>query len=244
MTLWMRSWKILFDVSVYSKIKIVILLSLCWRCIPFSVHLSIHTTSFRVSQMSKVHKETVWNLSLKIHSIQNWNIKTSKNVPLAASTHGMKQATSSKYIRLFFPIWKEVPALQTEPRHTASYPFISVFWLKGSNSKSTGSTAAIGLMCNPRQSYNIGSLTPKRHGFLMRLHYVFWFNKEVYKEIITLTSQGLATANNMVHCFQYPPCKICSLAYHPTGPYYSGASSQEHVPWETQLPLSADARLT
>ena len=77
--LWMRSWKILFDVSVYSKIKIVILLSLCWRCIPFSVHLSIHTTSFRVSQMSNVHKENVWNLSLKIHSLQHWNnIKTQK----------------------------------------------------------------------------------------------------------------------------------------------------------------------
>lgn len=111
-TLWMRSWKILFDVSVYSKIKIVILLSLCWRCIPFSVHLSINTTSIRVSQMSKAHKQTVWNLSLKIHSFQNWNnIKTSKNVPLAASTHGMKEATSSKYIRLLIHIWKEVPAL-------------------------------------------------------------------------------------------------------------------------------------
>jgi hypothetical protein len=121
MTQRMRSWKILFDVSVYSKIKIVILLSSCWRCIPFSVHLSIHTTSFTVSQMSKVHKETVWNLYLKIHSFQNWNnMKTSKNVPLAASTHGMKQATSSNSIRLLVPIWKEVPALQTEPRHTAS----------------------------------------------------------------------------------------------------------------------------
>lgn len=120
-TLWMKSWKILFDVSVYSKIKIVILLSLCWRWIPFSVHLSIHTTSFRVSQMSKVHKQTVWNLYLKIHSFQNWNkIKTSKNVPLAASMYGMKEATSSKYIRLLIPIWKDVPALQTEPRHTAS----------------------------------------------------------------------------------------------------------------------------
>jgi hypothetical protein len=31
--------------------------------------------------------------------------------------------------------------------------------------------------------------------------YVFWFNKELTKEIIMLRSQGLAAANNMVHCF-------------------------------------------
>ena len=39
---------------------------------------------------------------------------------MAASTHGMKQATSSEYIRLLVPIWKEVPAFQTEPTHIAS----------------------------------------------------------------------------------------------------------------------------
>jgi hypothetical protein len=47
--------------------------------------------------------------------------------------------------------------------------------------------------------------------------YIFWFNKEIPKNIPELTCQCLAAANNMLHCLS-PSCRICRLDPHQTSP--------------------------
>jgi hypothetical protein len=42
---------------------------------------------------------------------------------------------------------------------------------------------------------------------MMNCAHIFWFSKQLPKELIALASQRLAATNNLVHCFSLHPAK-------------------------------------
>jgi hypothetical protein len=61
--------------------------------------------------------------------------------------------------------------------------------------------------------------------------YIFWFDKQIPKNTAALTSQRLAAANNMLHCFSLLPAESVGWLHIKEAQQYTGVLLQEHVRW-------------
>jgi hypothetical protein len=88
------------------------------------------------------------------------------------------------------------------------FHFISYFWPV---SNRPGCTSALGLLCypsvHPVQVQQPCALYVKAEVSYWGCSYFFRFNKQIPKNIIALTSQRLAAASNVLHCFGLLPAE-------------------------------------